>query len=254
METYTPGYSPIAAAFMTRRRLDPNGAFFLPYLEPGIDVLDCGCGPGTITRDIARRVAPGRVAGLDFNAEQLAIAADEARAQGVENVAFRQGSVYELPFADASFDAVFSHALLEHLKEPVRAALEFRRVLKPGGMLGVCTPDWAGFLLAPPSEKLLVAFEAYKALQNRNGGDVYCGHKLGLYLDAAGFEALVMRSRYENYEPLAVIGDFLARNHEEAGDAKNAATWREWARMPDGMFSQAWVSCVGRKPLADVNE
>ncbi len=248
METYTPGYSPLAAAFMVRRRLDPNGAFFLSHLKPGIRVLDCGCGPGTITRDIAKQVSPGEVTGADFNADQLALATREAKAQGIANVEFREASVYDLPFADDSFDAVFSHALLEHLKEPVKAAIEMKRVLKPGGMIGVCTPDWGGFLLAPPSEELLLAFEAYKALQNRNGGDVYCGHKLGIYLNVAGFEALVMRSRYENYDPLTTIGDFLAVNHEEAGEPGYAATWRAWGRRPNGMFSQAWVSCTGRKP------
>ncbi len=248
METYTPGYSPLAAAFMVRRRLDPNGAFFLPHLKPGIRVLDCGCGPGTITRDIAKQVLPGEVTGVDFNADQIALASGEAKVQGIANIGFREASVYDLPFADDSFDAVFSHALLEHLKDPVKAAIEMKRVLKPGGMIGVCTPDWGGFLLAPPSEELLLAFEAYKALQNRNGGDVYCGHKLGLYLNAAGFEALVMRSRYENYAPLTTIGDFLAVNHEEAGEPGHATTWRAWGRRPNGMFSQAWVSCVGRKP------
>lgn len=146
METYTPGYSEVAAAFMARRRLDPNGAFFLPHLKPGISVLDCGCGPGTITRDIARQVLPGRVTGVDFSADQVALATRDAKAQGIANAEFR-----------------------------------------PGGVLGVCTPDWGGFLLAPPSEKLLLAFEAYKQLQNRNGGDVYCGHKLGLYCGAGRF-------------------------------------------------------------------
>jgi len=252
METYTPGYSEIAANFMARRRLDPNGAFFIPYLIQGISVLDCGCGPGTITRDIAQRVAPGRVCGLDFNANQIAVAARDAKVQGIANVEFRQGSIYALPFDDSSFDTVFSHALLEHLKEPVKAMVELRRVLKPGGTVGLCTPDWGGFLLAPPSEKLLLAFEAYKQLQNRNGGDVYCGHRLSMYAAAAGFEVVAMRSRYENYDPLTVIGDFLAMNHEEAGDVKNAATWREWARSPNGMFSQAWVSCVARKPSGRV--
>ena len=232
METYTPGYGEAAAAFMVRRRLDPNGAFFLPHLRPGISVLDCGCGPGTITRDIAQRIAPGRVVGLDFSADQVVVAIADAAAQGIANVEFRQGSAYALPFDDNCFDAVFSHALLEHLKEPDRAVAEFRRVLKPGGMLGVCTPDWGGFLLAPPSEKLLLAFEAYKQLQKRNGGDVYCGRKLGMYLEAGGFEGIVMRSRYENYDPLTVIGEFLAVNHEEAGDAKNAATWWDWGRGP----------------------
>ena len=249
METYTPGYSAAAAAFMVRRRLDPNGAFFIPFLTPGMRVLDCGCGPGTITRDIAARIAPGHVVGLDYSADQVSAAAREWT--GTANIEFRQGSAYALPFEDNAFDAVFSHALLEHLKEPVKALVEFRRVLKPGGMLGVCTPDWGGFLLAPPSEKLLTAFEAYKQLQNRNGGDVYCGHKLGIHVEAAGFAGIVMRSRYENYDPLSVIGDFLAVNLEEAGDKAHAATWREWARQPNGMFSQAWVSCVARK---NVNE
>jgi SAM-dependent methyltransferase len=228
METYTPGYSEIAAAFMTRRRLDPNGAFFLPHLQPGTSVLDCGCGPGTITRDIARQVSPGTVTGVDFNADQVALASREAKAQGIANVDFRQCSVYALPFSDNSFDAVFSHALLEHLKEPVKAAVEIKRVLKPGGMLGVCTPDWGGFLLAPPSEKLLLAFEAYKQLQNRNGGDVYCGHKLGMYVEQAGFENIVMRSRYENYDP-PDRNRRLPGNEPRGGRGRKAR--RDMARM-----------------------
>lgn len=157
-ETYTPGYNQAAAAFMARRRLEPNGAFFVAHLKSGIAVLDCGCGAGSITRDIAARIAPGKVTGLDFNSAQVEIATRDAAVQGVANVAFRQGSAYELPFGDASFDAVFSHALIEHLREPDRAMAEFMRVLKPGGVLGVCTPDWGGFLLAPLSEKLLLAF------------------------------------------------------------------------------------------------
>ena len=164
METYTPGYGEAAAAFMVRRRLDPNGAFFLPHLRPGISVLDCGCGPGTITRDIAQRIAPGRVVGLDFSADQVAVAIADAAAQGIANVEFRQGSAYALPFDDNCFDAVFSHALLEHLKEPDRAVAEFRRVLKPGGMLGVCTPDWGGGLPARPAVgKIVACFRSVQA-------------------------------------------------------------------------------------------
>lgn len=247
-ETYTPGYSPAAEAFMVRRRLEPNGAFFLPFLKPGLRVLDCGCGPGTITRDIAQRIAPGRVTGLDFNISQIERAARDAQAAGLANAEFRQGNVYELPFPDACFDAVFSHALLEHLREPARAAAEFFRVLKPGGVVGVCTPDWGGFLVAPPTDEMTDAFEAYKDLQNRNGGDVCCGRKLGGYIAGAGFTEVRMQSRYENYDPLTTIGDFLATNFDEAGDARRAATWRAWGRRPGGMFSQAWVACTGKKP------
>ncbi|MGQ0578949.1 MAG: methyltransferase domain-containing protein, partial [Betaproteobacteria bacterium] len=242
-----PGYSEAAAVFMARRRLEPNGAFFLPYLKAGTTVLDCGCGPGTITREIAQRVTPGRVIGLDFNAEQVVLASRDARSEGIANVEFKQGSVYELPFADAAFDAVFSHALLEHLREPAKAVTEFSRVLRPGGALGVCTPDWGGFLVAPPSEELLLAFEAYKNLQIRNGGDAYCGRKLGELLADAGFAKIELCARYENYDPLTVIADFLAVNLEESGDARNAAVWRKWGRSPNGLFAQAWVSCVGKR-------
>jgi len=121
-------------------------------------------------------------------------------------------------------------------------------VLKSGGALGVCTPDWGGFLVAPPSEELLLAFESYKELQIRNGGDVYCGRKLGRFLADAGFGKIELRGRYENYDPLTVIGDFLAVNLEEAGDSRNAEVWRKWGRSPNGMFAQAWVSCIGHKP------
>ena len=247
-EIYTPGYSDAAEAFMVRRRLEPNGAFFLPFLKSGLAVLDCGCGPGTITRDIARLIAPGRVVGLDFNLSQVEKASRDAQSEGLRNVEFRQGSVYELPFAAESFDAVFSHALLEHLREPAKAMAEFMRVLKPHGTLGVCTPDWGGFLVAPPSDEMVDAFEAYKVLQNANGGDVCCGRKLGSYASAAGFVDVRMSSRYENYDPLTTIGDFLAMNFEEAGDGKRAATWRRWGRAPNGMFSQAWVACTASKP------
>lgn len=74
-----------------------------------------------------------------------------------------------------------------------------------------------------------------------------CGHKLGLYMKRTDFDDIRMQARYENYTPLNVIGDFLAVNHEEAGDTASTAAWRAWAREPNGMFAQAWVSCVGKK-------
>ncbi len=247
-EAYTPGHSEQAIAFMLRRRLDPNGAFFLPFLRPGISLLDCGCGPGSITCDIASHIVPGKVTGLDANPGQLQLAARRAEQMCLENVAFREGSVYSLPFEDSSFDALFSHALLEHLAQPQRAVDEFFRVLRPGAALGVCTPDWGGFIVSPQTRALRQAFEAYRSLQERNGGDALAGRKLGDYLQVAGFLDIRQQARYENYQPRTIIGDFLALNLEEAGDARNAATWRAWGRGDRGMFAQAWVSCTGRKP------
>ncbi|MEX0960027.1 MAG: methyltransferase domain-containing protein [Burkholderiales bacterium] len=247
-ESYTPGHSERAIAFMSRRRLTLDGAYFRPFLRPGMSVLDCGCGPGTITCDIAREIAPGRAIGVDASAAQVELAGDRAKSQGVGNAAFRQADVYALPFfADDTFDAVFCNALLEHLAEPQRAVDQFFRVLKPGGVLGVSTPYWGGFLVAPPTPTIQAAFDAYRQLQIRNGGDPYVGRKLGDFLEASGFEGIDQRARYENYAPLTVITDFLALNLEHAGDPRNAQIWRTFGQHSRGMFAQAWVSCTGRK-------
>jgi SAM-dependent methyltransferase len=248
MERYTLGYDSHALAFVSRRTLESHGAFFIPHLQPGMDVLDVGCGPGSITLGIAARVAPGRVFGVDMGESQVALAASRAAKHGVANVEFRAGNAYALPFADAQFDALFSHALLEHLRDPARAMGEFRRVLRPGGVMGVATPDWGGFLVAPPSAALTAAIEAFQALQRANGGDVAVGHKLSQFAVDAGFEAVTLRAHYENFQPLSVIGDLLASQLEDAGQPQHARTLRAWQQTPHGMFAEAWVACVGFAP------
>jgi SAM-dependent methyltransferase len=232
---------------MARRTLASHGAFFLPYLGPGQAVLDCGCGPGSITLGIAARTTPGEVVGVDFGLSQIDRATAVATEQGVSNVRFQAGSVYELPFDNGRFDRVFSHALLEHLADPVRALGELHRVLKPGGVIGVCSPDWGGFLLSPPSPAITGAVEAYMALQTRNGGDVRAGSKLGLHLSAAGFEEVNLSARYECYPSLVFIGEYLAAQLECAGDTDSATVFRDWSRHDGGMFAQAWVSAVAVK-------
>ncbi|MEZ6087352.1 MAG: methyltransferase domain-containing protein [Pirellulaceae bacterium] len=250
-ETYTPGVTENASDFMARRTIESHGQFFLPHLTPGVSVLDCGCGPGTISLSIARRIAPGRLVGIDREPSQIEKAQAEAQQTGQSNADFQSAEIYALPFEDNSFDRVFSHALIEHLSNQPLAAKEMFRVLKPGGIIGVCSPDWGGFVLAPPSIELTLAITAYTNLQTNNGGDVNAGRKLGSHLQVVGFEAIQLSARYECYDSLAVIGEYLALQLERTGDSDSATTLREWSRRNDGMFAQCWVSCVARKPLAD---
>lgn len=245
MERYTLGYDPPALAFVSRRTLESHGAFFIPHLRHGMQVLDVGCGPGSMTVGIAARIGAGRVTGVDMSESQVQLAARRAREHGVRNVEFHLGSAYALPFPDAQYDALFSHALLEHLRDPVRAMREFLRVLKQGGVMGVATPDWSGFLVAPPSAELGAALEAFKALQVGNGGDVSIGHKLGQFAVEAGFEAVTLQARYENYQPLSIIADLLTAQLDQAGQAEHVRTLRAWQRTSHAMFAQAWVMCVG---------
>lgn len=246
-ESYTPGHSKNATEFMAKRSIHTHGGFFLPYLEPGLSVLDCGCGPGSITLSIACLVSPGTVDGVDFGTSQIEQAKASALRAGIANAAFQTANCYSLPFPDATFDRVFSHALVEHLSDPVRALTEFFRVLRPGGVVGVCSPDWGGFLLAPPSAELSVAISAYTALQRKNGGDVDVGRKLGAYLQRSGFANVNMAARYECYTSRPPIGEYLALQLEDQSDSKSAEVLRNWSRLDGGMFAQCWVACTAHK-------
>jgi ubiquinone/menaquinone biosynthesis C-methylase UbiE len=155
-------------------------------------VLDCGCGPGTITLDIAARVVPGKVIGVDFVSSQLEQAMAGAARESIANVEFQTADCYALAFDSNVFDRVFSHALMEHLSDPTRALKEFHRVLKPKGILRVCGPDWDGLLIAPLSAEIAQAARSYAMLQSRNGGTLRVGAKLGRHLYEAGFEDVRM--------------------------------------------------------------
>src|ERR671932_675226 len=96
-ESYTPGHTASASDFMARRSLQSHGEFFSSHLTPGVSVLDCGCGPGTITLGIARAVQPSPVTGVDFGASQIERATARATAEGVSNATFCVADCYDLP-------------------------------------------------------------------------------------------------------------------------------------------------------------
>jgi ubiquinone/menaquinone biosynthesis C-methylase UbiE len=246
-EIYTPGHTKNAIDFMSKRTLESHGQFFVEYLRKGTSVLDCGCGPGTITLGIASAIEPGIVTGIDFSESQIEKARSNAAEQSIRNVAFQTASCYSLPFSDSFFDCIFCHALMEHLSQPTKALKELFRVLKPDGYVGICSPDFGGLLLAPSSDELAAAISAYTSMQEANGGDLHIGHKLGAYLSEAGFKDIQMSARYECYPSLTFIGEYLALQLEQKGHKEHAETLLEWGKSQRGMFAQAWVSAVGRK-------
>jgi ubiquinone/menaquinone biosynthesis C-methylase UbiE len=109
----------------------------LARMQPGEQVLDVGCGTGTLAMDVARHVGrTGRVAGVDPGTEQIARARAKAARRHVP-IEFQIGVIEQLPFPDQSFDVVFSTLMMHHLPAPLKrqGLAEIARVLKPGGRL-----------------------------------------------------------------------------------------------------------------------
>jgi ubiquinone/menaquinone biosynthesis C-methylase UbiE len=82
---YAPGYSPATIIHYASRTAVQQATFFLPHLRPGMSLLDCSCGPGTITIGLAQAVAPGQVVGIDIEPNLIERAGVLSGEQGISS-------------------------------------------------------------------------------------------------------------------------------------------------------------------------
>ena len=248
-ENYTPGHTANASRFMAARDLESHGFFLLPLLQSGFDVLDAGCGPATISADIADAVFPGKVTAIDICPSELEHGRRLAEGREIVNLEFLAASVYGIPFADSSFNVVFSHALIEHLSDPRRALTEFHRVTRPGGFVALCSPDWDAFEISPLPMAVGRAINAYRDLQESNGGNSRAGLHLHEWLVEAGFAELVHSEWTEEHDSKE-IAEYLALQLETAGQFHHATVLRDWACDPAARFRQSWKYAIGVRSAA----
>ncbi|KAI0145328.1 S-adenosyl-L-methionine-dependent methyltransferase [Xylariaceae sp. FL1272] len=142
--SYKQGYSSHTTSTQERRTAETHAAFLLPYIKETDNILDVGCGPGTITTGLAKYVLKGSVIGLDMSAEVLEKAETLAAqrdfpATSGRPVTFKLANILDgLPYPDETFDIMYSSQVLGHMPLPTlprNALLEMRRVLKPGGII-----------------------------------------------------------------------------------------------------------------------
>lgn len=185
---YTHGHSAAVLSAHSRRGAADSAAYLLAHLRAGMDLLDVGCGPASITADLAERVAPGRVVALDAAAGALEAARTTLRERGLsEQVELTCGDVMALPFEDASFDVVHAHQVLQHLADPVGALAEMRRVTRPGGIVAVRDAVYSAMTWFPEPEGMEQWRSVYMATARANGGEPDAGSRLLSWARAAGF-------------------------------------------------------------------
>jgi ubiquinone/menaquinone biosynthesis C-methylase UbiE len=260
--SYTHGHTDAVLRVHARRTVANSAAYLRPHLRPGLEVLDIGCGPGSLTVDLARAVVPGRVVGIDSSADVLDTARAAAAAAGVE-LDLRTGDVYALDVPDGSFDVVHAHQGLQHLDDPVAALRELRRVCRPGGVVAVREVDFATAAAHPDvvTDWLAVYVPAARAL----GGEPYAGRLLLRWARAAGFTDVTCsaspwcfatpedrawwgtswaeRVRSSTY---AVEAVWLGLSSPERNEAIGRA-WQDWASDPDGWFSITHGEILARR-------
>ncbi|MFD8147395.1 methyltransferase domain-containing protein [Streptomyces sp. NPDC059708] len=254
---YTHGHHESVLRSHRWRTAANSAAYLIGELRPGMRVLDVGCGPGTITADLAERVAPGgRVTAVDAAQDVLDQAAAHAAERGLEGaVDFAVADVHALEFEDDTFDVVHAHQVLQHVGDPVRALREMRRVCRPGGIVAVRDADYAAMTWYPATPGLEDWLDLYQRVARANGGEPDAGRRLLSWARAAGFTDVrasatswcyataeevawwsglwADRTTASSYAEAAVGG-----KHATEGElAAVAAAWREWGAEPDAWFS-----------------
>ncbi len=252
-DTYSHGHHESVLRSHRWRTAENSAGYLLPHLRAGQDLLDVGCGPGNITLDLAARVVPGRVVGIDAAAD--VIEAASAANTLPEQVSFAVGDVYALDAPDASYDVVHAHQVLQHLSEPVAALGEMRRVIRPGGVVAARDGVYAAFSWAPDAPLLGRWNDLYHRITEHNRAEADAGRYLLGWAQQAGFTDVTATSStwtFADPESRAWWGGLWADRVRESAFATQALeyglsdraeldaiaeAWRTWAEAPDGWYA-----------------
>ncbi|QBR92698.1 methyltransferase domain-containing protein [Nocardioides euryhalodurans] len=248
-DVYSHGHDASVLRAHGARTIANSAAYLEPDLQPGVSVLDVGCGVGSITAEITDRVHPGRVVGVDVVWEAV-----RATREASADVRVALASGYRLPFADGSFDVVHAHQVLQHLSDPVAALQELRRVCRPGGVVAVRDADYAAMTWWPDAAGLDDWLRVYRAVAHGNDAEPDAGRRLRAWCRAAGFTDLACSASIWSFaspEERRWWGHQWAERSQHSAFARQALerglaaeedlgriaeAWREWAEDEDGWF------------------
>ncbi len=251
-DQYTHGHQESVVAAHATRSIANSAAYLEPHLEPGLDLLDVGCGPGSITAEFAARVAPeGSVLGIDYSEQVVERARNSF---GDSGATFQVMDLYALDVEDNSYDIAHAHQVLQHVSDPVAALREMQRVVRPGGIVAVRDADYAGMHWAPESPLLDKWLDVYRKVAKANDAEPDAGRHLVRWAREAGltdvtpsvdawlFAAPDRREWWGSTWADRVVSSSLADQavafgYASADDlAEISAGWRSWIGEQDGYF------------------
>jgi len=252
-EFYSLNNSEAQQTYVSGRRAKDWVPFLIPHLKPGFTLLDCGCGVGSITLDLAELVVPGQVVGVDMDEAQLDVARANAQKRGLTNVTFEQGNVYELRFSAGTFDAVLAHTLLYHLNNPLCALKELRRILKPAGIAAVSDDDFNTVTFSPEDLRATRITELWKNLVLFNGGNPFYSRNLRGLMLSAGFVRTegfaVAADHYGRLEETRRIANVMRHQFSDPA-LTNLVISKGWASLEELDGIHTWLSEWGERPDA----
>ncbi|MCM1975583.1 MULTISPECIES: methyltransferase domain-containing protein [Streptomyces] len=264
---YTHGHHESVLRSHTWRTAANSAAYLLGSLKPRMRILDIGCGPGTITADLAALVTDGHVTGVDRAPAVLAQARATAAQRGLDNVDFAVADVHALDFEDDTFDVVHAHQVLQHVGDPVGALREMKRVTRPGGIVAARDSDYAAMTWYPGSPGLDDWLDLYHRVARANGGEPDAGRRLKSWALRAGLTDVTATSATWTFaEPEErawwsglwadrTLASAYADRAVEGGHATVeqltaiADAWRDWGRREDGWFSVLHGEILCRKEV-----
>ena len=158
-------------------------------LENGMSVLELGSGPGFLTERLLSLLPSSPITAVEINPELLAIATERLTGGPAWRLQLVEGSIFELDLPQNTYDFVIARFVFQHLENPVQAAKEALRLLRPGGLLVVVDVDTALWGITEPYfPQLYPIYQKAERLQPSRGGNRLIGRQLWRILKTAGFE------------------------------------------------------------------